>query len=91
MAKTESKPVDLYTVDPFKHDGKHFAVGDLLLGVEAELAKELTGAGRTRLATAEDVAAAKSGGAKKAAAKKDAAKKDAGEPGSSGGGEEPQT
>ena len=52
------KKVDLCTISAFKHDGKHFAVGEIVPGVEAELAKELTGAGRTRLATDEDVAAA---------------------------------
>ena len=53
----EGKPVDLVTTDAFKHDGKHWAIGDVLLGVEPDLAKELTGAGRTRLATDDDKAA----------------------------------
>jgi hypothetical protein len=54
----ETKPVALYTVNPFKLDGEHYAVGDVLLNVPAELALELTGAGRTRLASAAETAAA---------------------------------
>lgn len=56
MDKDKGKPVDLVCIAPFKHDGRHFAVGEVLQGCEAELAKELTGAGRTRLAKAEDLA-----------------------------------
>ena len=59
MNKPDGKPVDLTTTDPFKHDGVHFAVGDVLLGIEPELAKELCGAGRVRLATDEESAAAR--------------------------------
>jgi hypothetical protein len=50
----QSKPVTLYCTSAFKLEGKHIAVGTVLHDVEPELAKELTGAGRTRLATAED-------------------------------------
>jgi hypothetical protein len=53
------KPVSIVVVNACKVDGKHLAVGDVLLDVEPDLAFELTGAGRTRLATAEDLAAAK--------------------------------
>jgi len=67
MSNTDGKPVDLTTIDPFKHDGNHYAVGDVLFGMDPELAKELTGAGRTRLATDEESAAAKKA-AKKVAA-----------------------
>lgn len=67
MANPNGKPVSLFAVSAFKHDGQHFAVGDVVNDVEPELAKELTGAGRTRLATAEEVAAA-ARPAKKAAA-----------------------
>ena len=55
MADKAPKTVNLVTVDPFKHAGEHFAVGQVLANVEAELALELTGAGRTRLATEEDL------------------------------------
>lgn len=61
----EPKPVALITTNPFKHDGDHYAVGDVLLNVPYELAVELTGAGRTRLATEAEAAAA---GKKKAKA-----------------------
>lgn len=64
---TQPKPVDLICVSAYKHDGQHIAVGEIVLGVEAELAKELTAAGRTRLATDEDKAAVAA--AAKAAAK----------------------
>lgn len=57
MNKTD-KPVDLVCISPFKHDGAHIATGEILLNCDAELAKELAGAGRARLATAEDKAAA---------------------------------
>lgn len=67
MSKTEGKPVDLTTIDAFKHDGDHYAVGDVMSSMDPELAKELTGAGRTRLATDEESAAAKKA-AKKVAA-----------------------
>lgn len=63
----EAKKVNLYTVTAFKHDGQHIAVGAVVFDVEAELAKELTGAGRTRLATPEEAAEAVKA-AKKAAA-----------------------
>lgn len=54
----EPKKVDLIVIDAVKVDGKHFAVGDVLKDCDPELAKELTAAGRTRLATPEEVAAA---------------------------------
>jgi hypothetical protein len=54
----EPKKVALYTISPFKHDGKHVALDTVVQDVEPELAKELAGAGRTRLATPEEVAAA---------------------------------
>lgn len=66
MDKEKGKPVALYVSNPFKHDGRHYAEGEVLLDVEPEFAKELTGAGRTRLATAEDIAKSKK--ASKAAA-----------------------
>lgn len=59
MADKTPKTVNLVTTNPFKHEGEHYAVGHVLMGVEAELALELTGAGRTKLATEEDIAAAK--------------------------------
>ncbi len=57
MADKQSKTVDLVTIDAFKHGGRHYARGDVLLGVEPDLALELTGAGRTKLSTQEDLAA----------------------------------
>jgi hypothetical protein len=67
MSKTpEGTPVPLMTITAFKHDGKHYAVGDVLQDVEPELAKELAGAGRVRLASAEEAAGKKA--AKKAEA-----------------------
>lgn len=56
------KPVNLVCINAFKLEGDHIAVGAVLKNVEAELAKELTGAGRTRLATEEDLAPKKRGG-----------------------------
>jgi|CXWL01.1.fsa_nt_gi hypothetical protein len=52
----EPKKVNLVVIDAVKVDGVHYAVGDVLTAVEPDLAKELTGAGRTRLATEADVA-----------------------------------
>lgn len=52
----DPKPVTLIVIDPCKIDGKHVAVGEILRDVEPDLAKELTGAGRTRLATTEEAA-----------------------------------
>lgn len=53
----QGKPVDIVCVDPFKHDGQHIVKGQVLLAVEADLAKELAGNGRARLAKDEDKAA----------------------------------
>jgi hypothetical protein len=53
----EGKPVDLVVTDPFKHDGRHWAIGEIVPQVKPELAKELAGNGRARLATDEDRAA----------------------------------
>jgi hypothetical protein len=58
MADKAPKTVNLLTLNPFKMEGEHYAVGQVLTDVEAELALELTGAGRTRLASDEDMAAA---------------------------------
>ncbi len=52
----QPKTVTLYAVDAFKINGEHVAVGTILKDVEADLAKELAGAGRARLATADDLA-----------------------------------
>lgn len=53
------KNVPIYITDAVKINGEHYAVGDILQDVEPELAKELAGAGRARLATDEDMAAKK--------------------------------
>lgn len=53
---SQAKTVNLYAITPFKLDGEHVAVGTVIEGVESERAKELTGAGRTRLASAEEAA-----------------------------------
>jgi hypothetical protein len=53
----QGKPVDIVCVDPFKHDGEHIVKGQVLEAVAADLAKELAGNGRARLAKAEDKAA----------------------------------
>lgn len=59
MSKQQAKPVDLVCTSPFKHDGRHYAMGEVLMQCEPELAFELAGAGRARLATDEDKAKAK--------------------------------
>lgn len=53
------KTVNLMTVTAFKAFEKHHAVGDVLTSVDSEVALELTGAGRTRLATETEVADSK--------------------------------
>ena len=72
MADKAPKTVNLVTLNPFKMEGQHYAVGEVLMNVETELALELTGAGRTRMASEEDIAAAakaaKAAKAEKAAA-----------------------
>lgn len=55
----QAKTVTLYATTAFKIDGVHVSQGAILPDVEAELAKELAGAGRARLATPEDLVAAK--------------------------------
>lgn len=56
---SQAKTVTLYATTAFKIEGEHVAAGTILKDVEAELAKELAGSGRARLATADDLAAAK--------------------------------
>lgn len=53
------KNVPLYITDAVKIDGAHYAVGDVIPDVHPELAKELAGAGRARLATEEDMSGRK--------------------------------
>ena len=55
---TEPKLVNLVCTNAFKHADRHYAIGEILEGIPYELATDLTGAGRTRLATDEDIAAA---------------------------------
>jgi hypothetical protein len=62
----ETKPVTLVCINPCKVDGKHIGVGEILANVEYELAMDLTGAGRTRVATEDDLAASEKKAAKKA-------------------------
>ena len=54
----DPKSVTLFAVTAFKIEGEHVAQGSIVKNVEAELAKELAGAGRARMATDDDVAAA---------------------------------
>lgn len=56
---SQPKNVNLYVIDAVKVEGEHYGVGEVLIDVEPELAKELTGAGRTRLAADDEVAKAK--------------------------------
>lgn len=60
------KPLTLVVIDPVKIEGEHFAIGEILKDVDYDLASQLTGAGRTRLANEEDLAKA-SAKSKKAA------------------------
>jgi hypothetical protein len=53
----QAKPVDIVCVDAFKLDGRHVGVGEVIEQVDPELAKELAGQGRARLATDEHKAA----------------------------------
>ena len=53
------KPVTLIVTDPCKIDGDHIPVGAILENTPYELANDLVGAGKARLATEEDLAAAK--------------------------------
>lgn len=47
------KPVDVIATESFKNDGEHIERGTLLKSVPADLAMELAGAGKVRLATKE--------------------------------------
>ncbi len=58
MATNQPKPVTLFAVTAFKIEGQHVEQGTVVKDVEPELAKELAGQGRARLATEEDAAAA---------------------------------
>jgi hypothetical protein len=46
----DPKKVDIVITDAVKVNGEHYAVGDVLTAVDYELAAELAGAGRARLA-----------------------------------------
>ena len=58
MANNQPKPVTLFAVTGFKIEGEHVTQGSIVKDVEPELAKELAGQGRARLATEADIAAA---------------------------------
>lgn len=62
----QEKTAHIVITDAVKIDGQHHAVGEVLENVDASLAKELAGAGRARLATDEEVAAAAKAAAKAA-------------------------
>lgn len=51
------KAVDVVAATAFKLDGEHIAVGQLIRGMDGELAKELAGQARVRVATDEELAA----------------------------------
>lgn len=51
------KPVDVIAATAFKLDGEHIPVGQLIRGMDGELAKELAGQARVRMATDEELAA----------------------------------
>lgn len=53
----QGKPVDVLCTSAFKHDGQHIEVGQVITGMASDLAIELAGNGRVRLAKEEDVAA----------------------------------
>lgn len=55
---TQPKPVDLITTVGVKIEGEHVDAGTMLPAVEFELAMDIVGAGRARLASDEDIAAA---------------------------------
>jgi hypothetical protein len=55
----QAKSVTLVVIDACKVAGRHVSVGDILPDVPLDLALELTGAGRTRRATDEDLSKAK--------------------------------
>lgn len=66
---TQPKPVDLMTTEGVKIEGEHVEAGTLLSAVDFELAMDIVGAGRARLANDDDrAAAAKAAKAAKAAA-----------------------
>lgn len=69
-ANDNPKPVPLYIENACKIDGQHIAQGTVLPSVDYELATDLVGAGRARLATAEDIAAAEAAAAEAGKAKK---------------------
>lgn len=60
----EPKSVPLIITSAVKIDGEHYGVGDLLPSVDPELAKELAGQGRARLASDDEVAKAQAAKAK---------------------------
>ena len=59
MSTEEPKNVDLIITDAVKFQGKHRAVGEVLKDLPWAEASELVGAGRARLFTEEEAAAAK--------------------------------
>jgi hypothetical protein len=57
--KDEGKPVTLFVTENTAIDGEHVAKGTILDDVPPDLAIQLAGAGKVRLATKEDSAASK--------------------------------
>lgn len=56
---TPPKPVDIILVENTGIDGEHVPAGTVLLGVDGDLAMELAGQGKARVATEADVEKAK--------------------------------
>jgi hypothetical protein len=58
MSTENPKQISIVITDAVKFDGQHRAVGEVLKNIDYPAAAELVGAGRARLATDEDIAAA---------------------------------
>lgn len=56
---TNTKPLHLIAIDGFKHEGRHYVPGEILRDADKDLALELAGAGRARLATSDELEAPK--------------------------------
>lgn len=50
-AQQDGKPVDVIAIESFKNEGEHVERGTVLKQMPADLAMELAGAGKVRLAT----------------------------------------
>lgn len=73
FGQQDGKPVDVIAIESFKNDGEHIERGTIIKQMPAELAMELAGGGKVRIATKDAIEEIKSAARVKAAAEQEQA------------------